>query len=271
MCGESSRAPHEEHTCMRARGSTRAGGQAATLAVGDGGGPSSPPCVLGETLCLGSGSKDALRMVQSSQTRTPAVFFFFLAPFPYAPRVGSRATDSKPSGLPNLPRASRSRLPWRGGGAVGLRAQPGSWRGEEGGVGLPRQRQEPREAKGGGWWLGLSPSLGRGSWSVSGQSCRSIPGRAGGRAEGAGGGALPRLAFPGVTATALSPPPLQSVAAPPRARALRRQRLGARAPSPGRRRGARRRAAAREPRRGKGGRAEGGSRRGRRGRERRAR
>lgn len=80
-------------------------------------------------------------------------------------------------------------------------------------------------------------------------------------------------AFSGATATAtaVSPPPLQSIAAPPRARAPRRQRLGAQAPSPGRRRGAR----AREPRRGSReggrGRAEGGAGRGRRGREKRAR
>lgn len=120
--------------------------------------------------------------------------------------------------------------------------------------------------------LGWSPSLCRGSRSVSGKAAgQSGEGRAADQRETAAE-LSSRPTFPGATATALSPPPpLQSVAAPLRARASRRQRLGARAPSPGRRRGAWVRQPRRRSREGGRGRAEGGAGRGRRGRERRAR
>lgn len=101
VCGESSRAPHEEHTCMRARGSTRAGGCAGTLAVGDGGGPSSPLRLRGDALPRLLGRRTPFGWC--SPFPRPGLqrvfFFFFLAPFPLRLRVGSRATDSKPSGL----------------------------------------------------------------------------------------------------------------------------------------------------------------------------
>ncbi|CAN0458200.1 unnamed protein product, partial [Rangifer tarandus platyrhynchus] len=172
----------------------------------------------------------------------------------------------------NLPRASRSGLPWRGGGGGGGgRGAARSGRGEEGAWGLPRSgRSRGKRKVRRLWWVWVEA---RALAGVAGQFPAKAAGQSGeGRAAEQREPAAelsPRPAFPGATATALSPPPLQSVAASPRARAPRRQRLGARAPSPGRRRGAR----AREPRRGSceggRGRAEGGA--GRRGRERRAR
>lgn len=91
------------------------------------------------------------------------------------------------------------------------------------------------------------------SRSVSGPGGRSVRGRAGGRA-------LLSACVPGATA---APPPLQSVVAPPRARAPRRRPPGSPSAEPGaEERGAGARAAAREPRRGKGA---GGGRSGREG------
>ena len=59
------------------------------------------PCVFGETLCLGSWVEgrpsDGAAPVPDPDSS--GFFFFFLAPFPLRPRVGSRATDSNPSGL----------------------------------------------------------------------------------------------------------------------------------------------------------------------------
>lgn len=149
----------------------------------------------------------------------------------------------------------------------------GSGRGEEGAWGLPRSSRSSgkRKVRRFWWvWVGARALAGVAGQFPAKAAGQSREGRAAEQREPAAE-LSPRPAFPGATATALSPPPLQSVAAPPRARAPRRQRLGARAPSPRRRRGAR----AREPRRGSReggrGRAEGGAGRGRKGRERRAR
>ena len=170
-----------------------------------------------------------------------------MARAPGAPRLRASAEP---------PQASLSRWSGRGGGGSG------------GGVGARRGEEEGAEAL---VALGWSPSLCRGSRSVSGKAAgQSGEGRAADQRETAAE-LSSRPAFPSATATALSPPPLQSVTAPLRARASRRQRLGARAPSPGRRRGARAREPRRRSREGGRGRAEGGAGRGRRGRERRAR
>lgn len=121
-----------------------------------------------------------------------------------------------------------------------------------GGRSLPRG---VGRAAGGGGGRGGSAGLRRSPESVSFRPGPQVsPGKGGGRA-------LPSACVPG--ATAAPPPPLQSVAAPPRARAPRRRPPGSPSAEPGaEERGAGARAAAREPRRGKGA---GGGRSGREG------
>lgn len=170
------------------------------------------------------------------------------SPFPRPPRPGFLTPLPHASGwlgLPGLhalgPQLSLPGL-WdtvaRGTGAGVWRAQPARGVGDGG---APRGEKQGAEAL-----VGLSRS--RGSWSVSGPGSRSVLGRAGGRAEqGEPAAELScRRAFP-----APPPPPCRHCrcrvslllrAPAPRAAS----RLGAGAPSPGRRRGAR----GREPRRG---------------------
>lgn len=130
-----------------------------------------------------------------------------------------------------------------------------SWRGEEAGV--DAQRQEPGEAKGAEALVGLPEPEPWPQLVSFRQSCRSIPGRAGGRAEGAGGGAPSACKVPRrhrhrlVAAAAAESVAVRRALAPRAASAWEPER---RAPGGGEGRGRR------EPRRGtRRGRAEGGA------------
>ena len=85
------------------------------------------PCVFGETLCLGTWVEG-----RPSDGAAPfpdpdsSGFFFFSSALPPPPPGWLESHGLQSLGPPlNLPRASRSGLPWRGGGSGGgWRAQP---------------------------------------------------------------------------------------------------------------------------------------------------
>lgn len=268
LCGESSRAPHGAHTCMHARGA-RLGQEGCAGASGcEGLAPQGVllfPCTNGRHSASAAGQRDTSARggwspfpEPLSRPQLPGVFCR-LAVLRLRMARGPGLSALQPcSTSPGL-RDSAVQRPRTGAAGV-WRAGTAGRRLGEGVAG----EEEGAEAS-----VGLSTSGSPGSRSVSGQGSRSLrEGRAAEQRESAAELSPWPPAFPGATATAVSPPPLQSVAAVPRSRAPRRQ--PPRSPSAEPRaeeRGAGARAAAREPRRGRG-RAEGGAGREGEGRER---
>lgn len=99
-CGESSRAPRGEHTCMRTRGSTRAGRRREDAGGWRQSEGPSPLRLRGQALLRLPGRRmqpPAEGAAPSPDPRHQAGVF--LPPFPPRPRHGSGARDSTPSGL----------------------------------------------------------------------------------------------------------------------------------------------------------------------------
>lgn len=115
-CGESSRAPRGEHTCLRTRGSTRAGRLRGDAEGWRQKGFFFPLDPWGRHSASAPWPKDASVRGQCSPPPKPG---FFYSPSPHAPGMMPGLGTPRPPASAEPPLASRSQLPGRGGGSWG--------------------------------------------------------------------------------------------------------------------------------------------------------